>query len=787
MTMLQNTTATAIVQPQLSSGAEASNWRAFATDILAALAVPRPVSWAYALQANPKPATEAANNNASAASKPKDQPQPKARDFSEPESIDALLDMVELDATMGNMVVAEDPPDLSDWRPRVDGLLAILRLAKTFGSAEALFQAIGTTNSLVLLETGHSTLDRAVTKLIQHLSAEERFWPEDASGPQVLLASEAVRSNSGDSHRVFAALSDKAREAFVTGMPMVIVTSVASTVPVALRDLKLTTIPLVPLDREILAEMLALACPDGDHDANTLSGLPERAALARLTPDELTLALRPTDPAKAVNAISNLLALPDSGGPGLAEFPLPTTVRAPLTRMLSDLQAWKAGEIPWRDVSRGLLLVGPPGSGKTEIPRLIAREAGIEVLAASMGRWQASGSRSSDILREMRAFFEKAVSMAPCVVFIDELDAFGDRARPHDHNSTWTDYVVGGLLECLDGFEAHEGVVTMAATNHIDKVDAAIRRPGRFDQVLTLDYPTPDLMPQAIRWQVGADLPGEDLSGVAAAAVGMSGAAIAAVVRAARGRARSERRAMVLDDLMSEIIGREPPLSAELRWQVAIHEAGHAIVGKATGISRPHILAIHANGGLTRQTMAHHGSTRAELEARLAIDLAGRAAESLLLGQPSGGAGGSSESDLAHATIIATALEASFGLGQSLIWIGAPEDAVQILGKDPALRARVESHLRRAETRALHILTANRALVGEMARALEKAGVLMGDVLDTLVAKVAKETAGLRPASDMAPQSLSGRTDRLVSSEQCETPPPELTRITDDRPEPYAV
>ncbi len=466
---------------------------------------------------------------------------------------------------------------------------------------------------------------------------------------------------------------------------------------------------------------------------------------------------------------------------------MPEEVRAPLTRILSDLQSWKAGEIPWRDVSRGLLLVGPPGSGKTEIPRLIAREAGVEVLAASMGRWQASGSRSSDILHEMRAFFEKAASMAPSVVFIDELDAFGDRARKPDHNSSWTDYVVGGLLECLDGFETHEGVVTMAATNHIEKVDAAIRRPGRFDQVVTLDYPTPDLMPQAIRWQVGADLPGADLSGVAAAAVGMSGAEITAIVRAARARARSERRALVLDDLMSEIVGREPPLSAELRWQVAVHEAGHAIVGTATGISTPHMLAIHANGGLTRQTMAHHGSTRAELDARLAIDLAGRTTERLLIGQPSGGAWGARESDLARATMTATALETSFGLGQSLIWMAAPEDAVQLLGKDPELRTRVDGHLRRAEARALAILTANRPLVIEMAQSLEGAGILMGHALDTLVARVTMEGAPPRPALDMSSRSLPGITAAAMACDPCESDLPGSAQIGHDRPEPDSV
>jgi ATP-dependent Zn protease len=344
----------------------------------------------------------------------------------------------------------------------------------------------------------------------------------------------------------------------------------------------------------------------------------------------------------------------------------------PLDQLLVDLRAWQAGEIPWRDVSRGLLLAGPPGCGKTEIPRLIAREAGIAVLAGSLGRWSSASARSSDVIREMRAFFDKAAALAPCIVFIDELDAFGDRARPQDHNSSWTDFVVAGLLECLDGFETHEGVVQMAATNHLDKVDDAIRRPGRFDRVVTLDHPTPELMPQSIRWQLGADLAGADLTGVAATAAGMSGASIAAVVRAARGRARSERRALALGDLAAEIAARQPPLPASLRWRVAVHEAGHAVAGAATGLAVPRMLLIQPDGGTTWQVLVRGGSQRADIEAGLVVNLAGRTAELLLLGQPSGGAGGPAGSDLASATTVAAAIEASWGLGQSQLWLGTP-------------------------------------------------------------------------------------------------------------------
>lgn len=248
-------------------------------------------------------------------------------------------------------------------------------------------------------------------------------------------------------------------------------------------------------------------------------------------------------------------------------------------------------------------------------------------------------------------------------------------------------------------------------------------------------------MPQAIRWQLGADLAGADLCAVAATAAGISGAAIAAVVRAARGRARAERRPMTLDDLAAEIAAREPPLAADLRWRVAVHEAGHAVAGAATGLAVPRLLVIRADGGTTWQVLARGGSQRADIEAGLVVSLAGRTAERLLLGHPSGGAGGPAGSDLASATAAAAALEVSLGLGQSLLWLGSPEDAALRLRHDPTLRARVKSHLRRAETRALALLAANRDLLAEMAQALDAAGVLTGAALDALVARVMKEGA----------------------------------------------
>ena len=276
----------------------------------------------------------------------------------------------------------------------------------------------------------------------------------------------------------------------------------------------------------------------------------------------------------------------------------------------------------------------------------------------------------------------------------------------------------------------------MAATNHLQKLDRALIRPGRFDHIVTLDHPSQENMPKVIRWQLGGDLPDADLSGVAAQAVGASGADIAAAVRAARARARTVRRDLTLADLAAAVAEKCPPLPDALRQRVAVHEAGHALVGLVTGMARPTMLAIRSDGGITHASMA--GDTREQeyFAGYLAVDLAGRAAERLVFGQASAGAGGGSDSDLAKATRTAAALEMSFGLGDSLVWLGPPETAFARINVDAALRARVETRLQQAEARASHILQANRGVLDDMANALCAAGVLTGAPLEELIARV---------------------------------------------------
>lgn len=758
--MTQPTTPT-IPLISTSSTAAPADWREFAAAIRERLLLEHP-GWAtisgvitthppYAAPTDAPFSAVAPQRKANPAKGSSAQARPLCTASTLPRTdLDDILDYVEAEAEAAAALMADalpPVPEESDKDAVVHSLrpavaLAVTRLAGTFGSPVALYHALSAPGSLTVLAVNSPGLDETAYKLLDHLFARAPFWPDDAPLPLAVRAEETVLSKDARKNGAgpVGQMVSMVRTALETRRPVVAVALATGTLPLALRALKPQVIHLAPLDGAMLASIVTDAYPDTgdrfDGDAAVLARLPEDARCKGLGPDDLVLALRSPTRDGAIAALVQAAAPDAADGPGLADFPLPQEVREPLEQMVADLRAWQAGEIPWRDVTRGILLSGPPGSGKTEVPRLIAKSAGINVISGSIADWSAQGGRGSELIKAMKECFAKASAAAPAVLFVDELDAIGDRDRPHDTNSTWTEYVVTGLLAAMDGFEGHEGVVIMGATNHVDKIDRAVRRPGRFDKVLRLGYPTHDLIPAAIRWQAWPDLADVDLTGLAAQASGMSGADIAGLVRSARARARRAKRPLTCDDLSATLRDLRPPVPEELRWQIAVHEAGHAITGAATGIARPQMMAIQGGGGVTQQFLLRRGQRRAELIDALANDLGGRAAEIAIFGEPSGGAGGDSTSDLARASQTAAGMELSWGLGQDLVWLGDPETVLARLRIEPYLRARVEARLQEAQARALRIVEANRSVLGEMATALVRTGVLTGPELDALVAKV---------------------------------------------------
>ncbi len=228
--------------------------------------------------------------------------------------------------------------------------------------------------------------------------------------------------------------------------------------------------------------------------------------------------------------------------------------------------------------------------------------------------------------------------------------------------------------------------------------------------------------------------PADLLRRLAASAVGLSGADIERLVREARSKVRREGRSLRLADLETMLAGQRPTVSAELRRRTAIHEAGHAVVRHVLGIGRVTCVTIATTGSSGGYVEAEEDlvdvETEARLMGRLAIWLAGRAAERVILGSISAGAGGGDGSDLAQATRLAVAMETAFGFGKSLPLLHQPIEQATLLGSPiPGLARRAHRRMRRAERAAARLVAGNRRAVTDLAASLLEAETLQGEEL----------------------------------------------------------
>ena len=397
---------------------------------------------------------------------------------------------------------------------------------------------------------------------------------------------------------------------------------------------------------------------------------------------------------------------------------------------------------------KGLLLVGPPGTGKTLLARAIAGEAGVPVI-------QAAGSDFNEMYvgvgsKRVRQLAKQAREQAPCIVFIDEFDSLGGR-RGRPNRSGEEEVTLNQLLVEMDGMAGSEGVVWMAATNREDMLDPAVRRPGRFDRIVEVGLPSAAdrLEILQIHARTAKLAPDVDLERLAQLTVGHSGADLANLLNEAAIVAVQDDAAVITaahieqarDKILLGRVRAGVVVRDDERRLIALHEAGHAVVGLiACPEDRLHKVTIEPRG----RTMgaAHfapdsdrHLHTRRYLLGVLAKTLGGRAAEVVFAGPDdiTSGAGG----DLVQATSVARRMVADYGMSDEVGLVsadaaangGAPSS--QLLGQiDGATRALIRAQADRAEA----LVREHRDAVAAVADALIARDVLSADEVIAIAA-----------------------------------------------------
>ena len=397
---------------------------------------------------------------------------------------------------------------------------------------------------------------------------------------------------------------------------------------------------------------------------------------------------------------------------------------------------------------RGALLVGPPGTGKTLIAKAVAGEAGVPF-------FQIAGSEFVEMFvgrgaAKVRDLFKQANEKAPCIIFIDEIDAVGKRRDASLNSNDEREQTLNQLLSEMDGFDNHKGIVVLAATNRPETLDKALLRPGRFDRRIPVELP--DLKGREAVLQIHANdvkmEPGVDLSIVAKSTPGASGADLANIINEAALRAvRFGRRRVTTEDLTESvdvvIAGakkKNSVLSEHEKDVVAYHETGHAIVGAIQKNDAPvtKITIVPRTSGALGFTMQVEDDERYLMSKSQAMDeiavlCGGRAAEELIFGEMTYGA----SNDIERATAIARAMVTQYGMSDKLGMVTLSQQQSRYLGGGSSLTCseataeEIDAEVRRiveeGHQRALQTLKENRFKLHEIAHYLQKKETITGE------------------------------------------------------------